>query len=77
MINNNYKSSSILQLWGQAAAQKVFTADNKSTSNKENRSQTNPPHNQGCLNKYFTEYNQVRLPRTSILSKMYIMAYHG
>jgi len=54
----------LTELWGQPAARKVFTTDNKSTGNKENRTQTNPPHNQGCLNKYFTEYNQVRLPRT-------------
>ena len=52
------------QLWGESATKKVFNNINKrETEDNNDGSKIAGPHNQGCLNSYFTEYNRIRLPR--------------
>jgi len=54
----------LTELWGDAATQKLFEDGNSQNSDEKYTGEERGPTNQKCLNSYFTEYNQIRLPRT-------------
>lgn len=72
--NNNEKRVlrwALTELWGENATRKVFEERSKETPDERGNAQEIGPKNQGCLNAYFTEYNQIRLPRTMSTCLLY------
>ena len=51
------------QLWGEHPTNKLFNITRNETTEEKDNDQNKGPKSQGCLNDYFTEYNQIRLPR--------------
>jgi len=59
------------ELWGENPTNKLFNINKNVSTDEKDDDQNKGPKSQSCLNAYFTEYNQIRLPRTLSTGLLY------